>query len=70
MGLTKREYFAAKAMQGLLSNQKLFETMAETCKGLPDITAGAITNMAASYADAQIAALNAAPGSGAELNKK
>lgn len=30
-GLTKREYFAAMALQGLLSNPQLDKTIAEIC---------------------------------------
>jgi len=50
-GLTKREYFAAMAMQGLLANGSDVDLT------LPDSTIG-ISRDAVEYADALIAALN------------
>lgn len=62
-GLTKREYFAALAMQGILSNSS--ENCFYSADGKPAVTMadnyryGA--QIAVSYADAVILALNAEP---------
>lgn len=50
-GLTKREYFAGVAMQGLLANQTIAQFAGADL-------AKAVTNSAVQYADALLAALN------------
>ena len=53
-GLTKREYFATQAMQGLLANSH--HEMVDTQLSLPPST---LADEAVEYADALIDALNA-----------
>jgi len=50
-GLSDREYFAAKAMQGMLSNPQVIDV-------LDNFTVGAVSKYAVEMADALIAALN------------
>ena len=52
-GLTKREYFAAKAMQGMLANSLTMEVMAKS-----DIKPDKIYDGIVASADALIKALN------------
>lgn len=54
-GLTKREYFAALAMQGLCSNYDLFKKAVQLTDGKEEII---ICKSAVEYADALIEALN------------
>lgn len=57
-GLTKRELFAAIAMQGLLANEKIMEGMALAGGKELEIVSKGIALMAISKADALIAELN------------
>ena len=58
-GLTKREYFAAKALEGLLGDWKIMETFLEVeAKMTTGVTLKeAMAKMALSHADALIAEL-------------
>lgn len=56
IGLTKRELFAAMAMQGILSNSSIFDNMQEMGEKDPTIT---VALAAIEHADALINALNA-----------
>jgi methyl coenzyme M reductase beta subunit len=53
IGLTKREYFAAVAMQGLLANNMIFNSF-----GKETITKSILTEIAVISADALINSLN------------
>lgn len=57
-GLTKREYFAAMAMQGVLSNQILTTTYAAVSRGEESPFGEVVAVAALEYADALIDALN------------
>lgn len=56
-GLTKRELFAAMAMQGILSGPKDFDI-----DGIPKTTASGYAEVAVSLADALLAELAKEPG--------
>lgn len=56
-GLTKREYFAALAMQGILANDELVTSVAEGANPQESL-ARAVARHSTIYADALIEALN------------
>lgn len=57
-GLSKREYFAALAMNGLLGNSLLMEGMAKAANEDPILALRGISNLAVSQADRLIETLN------------
>lgn len=58
VGLTKREYFAAMAMQGLLANRGIMEGMSLAGSSDVEMVAKGIAAMAKGHADGLIEELN------------
>ena len=60
LGLTKREYFAAYAIQGIIGNTEMMEGLINSVSGLenPEDVIEAVSKMALLYADAMIEASN------------
>lgn len=59
--ISRREYFAAHALQGLLANPSLMEQMAASCNGDTRKTVTGLSHMATSFADGLIERLNESP---------
>ena len=57
-GLSKREYYAGRAMQAILSNQTFLETVLKAAGGQRAVAATAIANEAITMADALLAELS------------
>jgi hypothetical protein len=57
-GLTKREYIAAMAMQGLCANTGVMTQIAIACKSNPELGTRTLAGMAKMQADALIAELS------------
>lgn len=62
LGLTKREYFAAKAMQALVSNSEAVAIMQEEAEKMGKLGIGMLAAIAVSQADALIAELSKGQG--------
>lgn len=60
-GLTKREWFAGMALQGLLANQGIMEGMSLAGSSDIEMVAKGIAAMAKGHADALLAELNKKP---------